>query len=71
MIERDVIREQRYYQGPTNVLAVRIEGRVEGVIVNPNIVRIVMNIGIYGRSLILVLKMAVCTVTCQHIIADR
>ena len=70
MIERDVIREQRYYQGSINVLAVRIEGRVEGVIINPNIVRIVMNIGIYGRSLILVLK-AVCTVTCQHIIADR
>ena len=34
-----------------NVLAVRIQGRGEGVRVNPNIVRIVMHIGIYGRSL--------------------
>ena len=51
MIARDVIREQRYYQGPINVLAVPIEGRGEEVRVNPNIVRIVMNIGIYGRSL--------------------
>ena len=35
-----------------NVLAVRIRpGEGEGVGVNPNIVRIVMYIGIYGRSL--------------------
>ena len=34
-----------------NVLDVRIWGRGEGVRVNPNIVRIVMHIGIYGRSL--------------------
>ena len=36
-----------------NVLAVRISGRGEGVRVNPNIVRIVMHIEIYGRSLTL------------------
>ena len=35
-----------------NVLAVRISGRGEGVKVNPNFVRIVMHIEIYGRSLI-------------------
>ena len=34
-----------------NVLAVRISGRGEGVRVNPNIVRIVMHIHIYERSL--------------------
>ena len=37
-------------QGPINVIAVRIKGR-GGVRVIPNIVRIVMHVGIYGRSL--------------------